>query len=73
MSAVEAKELIAEQEVRNSGINNEEVLLIEPVVVHCHPNDDEGADNDNDDSNTGSKDNALAEGVQPEDMAEAES
>ena len=34
MSAVEAKEAIAEQEMRDSVINNEELLLMEPVVVH---------------------------------------
>eukprot|EP00957_Ditylum_brightwellii_P102489 7811692-Ditylum_brightwellii.AAC.1 len=71
MSAVEAREAIAEQEMRNNGINNEEVLLMEPVVVHPDPNDSEGADDDNDDLNTGSEDTALAAGVQPEDMAEA--
>eukprot|EP00957_Ditylum_brightwellii_P138996 10594143-Ditylum_brightwellii.AAC.1 len=38
MSTVEAKEAMAEQETRNSGINNEEVLLMEPVVVHRVPN-----------------------------------
>eukprot|EP00957_Ditylum_brightwellii_P098084 7472167-Ditylum_brightwellii.AAC.1 len=38
MSAVEAKEVMAEQEIRNSAINNEEVLLMEPVVVHRDPN-----------------------------------
>eukprot|EP00957_Ditylum_brightwellii_P160206 12196656-Ditylum_brightwellii.AAC.1 len=38
ISAVEAKEAMAEQEMRNSVINNEEVLLMEPVVVHCDPN-----------------------------------
>eukprot|EP00957_Ditylum_brightwellii_P093441 7116237-Ditylum_brightwellii.AAC.1 len=73
MSAVEAEEGMAEQEMRNIGTNNEEVLLKEPVVVHRDPNDDDGADNDNDDSSTGSEDTALAAGVQSEDMAEAES
>jgi len=34
MSAVEAEEAMAEQEMRDSVINNEEVLLMEPVVVH---------------------------------------
>eukprot|EP00957_Ditylum_brightwellii_P015528 1170524-Ditylum_brightwellii.AAC.1 len=64
---------MAEQEIRNSVINSEEVLLMEPVVMHGDPNDDEGADDDNDDLSTGSEDTALAAGVQPEDMAEAES
>eukprot|EP00957_Ditylum_brightwellii_P091208 6943693-Ditylum_brightwellii.AAC.1 len=52
MSAVEAKEATAEQEMRNSVINNEKVLLMEPVLVYGDPNDDEGADDDNDDSST---------------------
>eukprot|EP00957_Ditylum_brightwellii_P208496 15357735-Ditylum_brightwellii.AAC.1 len=69
MYAVEAEEAMDEQEMRNSGINNEEVLLLEPIVVHY----DEGADNDNDDLSTSSEDTALAAGVQPEDMMEAES
>eukprot|EP00957_Ditylum_brightwellii_P165585 12605568-Ditylum_brightwellii.AAC.1 len=34
MSAVEPEELMTEQEMRDSVINNEEVLLMEPVVVH---------------------------------------
>ena len=38
MSAVEAKEEMAEQEIRNSGTINKEVILMEPVVVHCDPN-----------------------------------
>eukprot|EP00957_Ditylum_brightwellii_P017864 1345063-Ditylum_brightwellii.AAC.1 len=38
MSAVEAKEAMAEQVMRNSGINNKEVLLMEPLVVHRDPN-----------------------------------
>eukprot|EP00957_Ditylum_brightwellii_P096285 7333545-Ditylum_brightwellii.AAC.1 len=38
MFAVEAEETMAEQEMRNSGIDNEEVLLMEPVVVHHDPN-----------------------------------
>eukprot|EP00957_Ditylum_brightwellii_P192272 14636697-Ditylum_brightwellii.AAC.1 len=59
--------------MRNSGINNEEVLLMEAVVVHCYPNDDEGADYSNYDSSTSSEDTALAAGDQPEDMAETES
>eukprot|EP00957_Ditylum_brightwellii_P090623 6901951-Ditylum_brightwellii.AAC.1 len=69
MSVVEAKEAMAEQEMRN----NEEVFLMEPVVVHGDPNDDEGADDDNDDPSTGSEDTALAADVQPKDMVEAES
>eukprot|EP00957_Ditylum_brightwellii_P040047 3030516-Ditylum_brightwellii.AAC.1 len=74
MSAVEAKEEMTEQEMKNSGIDNEEVLLSEPVVVHHNPNDDEGAsDNDNDDSNPGSKDTVLAVGILPEDVIEVES
>eukprot|EP00957_Ditylum_brightwellii_P177513 13520118-Ditylum_brightwellii.AAC.1 len=73
MSAVEAKEAMTEQETRNSVINNEAVLLMEPVVVHHDPNDDEGADDDNDELSTGSEDTALAAGVQPEDIAEADS
>eukprot|EP00957_Ditylum_brightwellii_P188426 14343988-Ditylum_brightwellii.AAC.1 len=60
MSDVKAKEAMAEQQMRISAINNEEVLLTEPVVVHGDPNDDEGADDDNDDSSTGSEDTALA-------------
>eukprot|EP00957_Ditylum_brightwellii_P128869 9830550-Ditylum_brightwellii.AAC.1 len=73
MSAVEAKEAMSDQETRNSDINNKEVLLMEPVVVHQDPNDDEGAVDDNDDLSTSPEDTALAAGVQPEDMAEAES
>eukprot|EP00957_Ditylum_brightwellii_P024033 1812283-Ditylum_brightwellii.AAC.1 len=46
---------------------------MEPVVVHCDPNDDEDADDDNDDSSTSSEDTALASDVQPEDEAAAES
>eukprot|EP00957_Ditylum_brightwellii_P025940 1962023-Ditylum_brightwellii.AAC.1 len=60
MSAVEVKEEMAKQDMSNSGINNEEFLLMEPVVVHHDPNDDEGVDDDNDDLSTGFEDTALA-------------
>eukprot|EP00957_Ditylum_brightwellii_P134333 10241196-Ditylum_brightwellii.AAC.1 len=73
MSAVETKEVTAEQEMRNSVINNKEVLLMELVVVHCDLNGDEGADDDNDDSSTISEDTALAADVQPEDEGAVES
>eukprot|EP00957_Ditylum_brightwellii_P109541 8354202-Ditylum_brightwellii.AAC.1 len=73
MSAVEAEEAMAEQEMRNSGINNEEVLLMEPVVVHHDPTEDEGAGDDNDDLSTSSEDTALAADVQPKDEVAAES
>eukprot|EP00957_Ditylum_brightwellii_P153560 11687317-Ditylum_brightwellii.AAC.1 len=64
---------MAEQEMRNSVINNEEVFLMEPVVVHCDLNDDKGADDDSNinDSNTNSEDTALAADVQPDDEAAA--
>eukprot|EP00957_Ditylum_brightwellii_P050143 3801323-Ditylum_brightwellii.AAC.1 len=48
ISAVESKEEIAKQEMRNSGMNNEKALSMEPVVVRRDLNDDEGADDDND-------------------------
>eukprot|EP00957_Ditylum_brightwellii_P062146 4716585-Ditylum_brightwellii.AAC.2 len=71
ISAAEAKEEMIEQEARNSIIDNEKVLSIEPVVVHCDPINNEGAlDDENDDLSTGSEDNALASGVLSKDVTE---
>eukprot|EP00957_Ditylum_brightwellii_P077955 5925122-Ditylum_brightwellii.AAC.1 len=72
MSAVQAKQEMPEQEMRNSGIDNEAFILMEPVVVHLDPNDND-VDNDNDDLSSGSEDTALVVGVLPEDVTEAES